>query len=116
MKQIESYHAPKYESGMGVFNGELGTIIKINEQDKTLTIKFDDGKQADYMLQDLDQIEHAYSITVHKSQRKWIWRSNNGSTTSLSNATNKKPFIHRNDKSKKATNSNRRSKYSQLHD
>ncbi len=61
---------PKYESGMGVFNGELGTIIKINEQDKTLTIKFDDGKQADYMLQDLDQIEHAYSITVHKSQRK----------------------------------------------
>lgn len=61
---------PKYESGMGVFNGELGTIIKINEQDKTLTIKFDDEKQADYMFQDLDQIEHAYSITVHKSQRK----------------------------------------------
>ena len=61
---------PKYESGMGVFNGELGTIIKINEQDKTLTIKFDDEKQAEYMFQDLDQIEHAYSITVHKSQRK----------------------------------------------
>lgn len=61
---------PKYESGMGVFNGELGTIIKINEQDKTLTIKFDDEKQADYMFQDLEQIEHAYSITVHKSQRK----------------------------------------------
>ena len=60
----------KYESGMGVFNGELGTIIKINEQDKILTIKFDDEKQADYMFQDLDQIEHAYSITVHKSQRK----------------------------------------------
>lgn len=61
---------PKYESGMGVFNGELGTIIKINEQEKTITIKFDDEKQADYMFQDLDQIEHAYSITVHKSQRK----------------------------------------------
>ena len=61
---------PKYESGMGVFNGELGTIIKINEKEKTITIKFDDEKQADYMFQDLDQIEHAYSITVHKSQRK----------------------------------------------
>ena len=61
---------PKYESGMGVFNGELGTITKINEEDKTVTIKFDDEKQADYMFQDLDQIEHAYSITVHKSQRK----------------------------------------------
>lgn len=61
---------PSYESGTGVFNGELGTIVKINEQDKVLTIKFDDNKQADYMFQDLDQIEHAYSITVHKSQRK----------------------------------------------
>lgn len=61
---------PKYETGTGVFNGELGTIIKINEEDKILTIKFDDEKQADYMFQDLDQIEHAYSITVHKSQRK----------------------------------------------
>ena len=59
-----------YENGTGVFNGELGTIIKINEEDKILTIKFDDNKIADYMFQDLDQIEHAYSITVHKSQRK----------------------------------------------
>ena len=62
--------SPKYENGMGVFNGELGTIIKINEEDKTITIKFDDEKQADYSFNDLDQIEHAYSITVHKSQRE----------------------------------------------
>ena len=101
---------------MGVFNGELGTIIKINEQDKTLTIKFDDEKQADYMFQDLDQIEHAYSITVHKSQRKWIWRSNNGFATSFHNVTYKKPFIHRNDKSKKNANSNRRSKCNWIYD
>ena len=63
---------PNYENGTGVFNGELGTIIKINEEDKILTIKFDDNKIADYMFQDLDQIEHAYSITVHKSQRKRV--------------------------------------------
>lgn len=63
---------PNYESGTGIFNGELGTIIKINEEEKCLTIKFDDNKVADYMFQDLDQIEHAYSITVHKSQRKRI--------------------------------------------
>ena len=59
-----------YENGSGVFNGELGTIIKIDNENKTLTIKFDDNKVADYMFQDLEQIEHAYSITVHKSQRK----------------------------------------------
>lgn len=58
----------EYESGAGVFNGELGTIIKIDDEDKTLTIKFDDNKIADYLFQDLDQIEHAYCITVHKSQ------------------------------------------------
>ena len=57
-----------YESGMGVFNGELGVITNINEEDKCLSIKFDDNKVANYMFQDLDQIEHAYSITVHKSQ------------------------------------------------
>ena len=58
----------KYENGAGVFNGELGTIIKIDEEEKVLTIKFDDNKVADYLFQDLDQIEHAYCITVHKSQ------------------------------------------------
>ena len=58
----------QYENGMGVFNGELGTIIKIDEDEKMLTIKFDDNKVAQYLFQDLDQIEHAYSITVHKSQ------------------------------------------------
>lgn len=60
----------KYETGMGVFNGELGIIIKIDDENKIVSIKFDDGKVAEYMYQDLDQIEHAYSITVHKSQRK----------------------------------------------
>jgi len=90
---------PTYESGMGVFNGELGTIIKINEEDKTVTIKFDDQKQADYMFQDLDQIEHAYSITVHKSQRKWIWCCYYGGSTIFTNAFNKKSFIYRDDQS-----------------
>ena len=43
-------------------------LAKINEEDKFLTIKFDDNKVADYMFQDLDQIEHSYSITIHKAQ------------------------------------------------
>ena len=56
------------EYGSGVFNGEFGTIIKINESEKQ--IKFDDEKVAWYQYTDLDQIEHAYAITVHKAQRK----------------------------------------------
>lgn len=58
------------EAGSGVFNGEFGTIIDINEMDKEIVIKFDDDKKAWYSYADLDQIEHAYAITVHKAQRK----------------------------------------------
>ena len=58
------------ETGTGVFNGEFGTIIDINEKEKTLEIKFDDEKIAWYQFTDLEQIEHSYSITIHKAQRK----------------------------------------------
>lgn len=61
---------PSYETGTGVFNGELGTIEKIDDEEKTIQIKFDDGKVVLYTYSDLDQIEHSYSITIHKAQRK----------------------------------------------
>jgi len=61
---------PDFETGTGVFNGELGTIQKIDDVEKIVEIKYDDGKTALYEFQDLDQIEHAYAITIHKAQRK----------------------------------------------
>ena len=61
---------PEFETGTGVFNGELGTIQKIDDIEKIVEIKFDDEKIATYEFQDLDQIEHAYAITIHKAQRK----------------------------------------------
>ena len=60
--------SPEYENGTGVFNGELGIIQTIDEKEKQLKIKFDDEKEAWYLFQDLEQIEHAYAITVHKAQ------------------------------------------------
>lgn len=63
-------NSDEVEYGSGVFNGEFGTIIKINESEKQIKIKFDDEKVAWYQYTDLDQIEHAYAITVHKAQRK----------------------------------------------
>lgn len=62
--------APKYETGSGVFNGELGIIEKIDNVEKTVRIRFDDEKIAWYEFQDLEQIELAYAITIHKAQRK----------------------------------------------
>lgn len=60
----------KKEMGSGVFNGEIGTITEINEREKQVEIRFDDDKVAWYEFSDLDQIEHSYAITIHKSQRK----------------------------------------------
>lgn len=58
----------EYETGNGVFNGEIGKITKIKEKEKTIQIKFDDEKECWYEFSELDQIEHSYSITIHKAQ------------------------------------------------
>ena len=60
------------EIGTGVFNGEIGTIIEIDEKEKVVKIQFDDEKVAWYEYSDLEQIEHSYTITIHKAQRKRI--------------------------------------------
>lgn len=57
-----------YENGTGIFNGELGKIVKIDFLNKQIKILFDDEKEAWYAFSDLDQLEHAYAITVHKAQ------------------------------------------------
>lgn len=74
-KQFESqtYFAKpseKVEIGTGVFNGEIGTILEIDEKEKVVKIQFDDEKVAWYEYADLEQIEHSYAITIHKAQRK----------------------------------------------
>ncbi|MBQ9298428.1 MAG: ATP-dependent RecD-like DNA helicase [Clostridia bacterium] len=61
-------NAEKYETGVGIFNGEIGKIVEINHKEKYVKIEFDDEKQAMYSYSELDQIEHAYAITIHKSQ------------------------------------------------
>ena len=60
----------KKEVGSGVFNGEMGTIVSVNEFQKVVEIRFDDDKVAIYGFTELDQIEHSYAITIHKAQRK----------------------------------------------
>ncbi len=54
------------ESGKGVFNGDVGTVLKI--EDETVTVRFDDGRQALYQGELFSELELAYAITIHKSQ------------------------------------------------
>ena len=67
-KQEDDEDEATYETGSGVFNGEIGIVKKINELEKTVTIKFDDDKICSYEYTELDQLEHSYSITIHKAQ------------------------------------------------
>jgi exodeoxyribonuclease V alpha subunit len=62
----------KYENGSGIFNGELGRIAKIDYTEKQIEVDFDDKKTAWYAFSELEQLEHAYSITIHKAQRKRV--------------------------------------------
>ena len=58
------------ESGTGIFNGEIGKIIEIDDTSKAIRVEFDDLKRAWYEYSELEQLEHSYAITIHKSQRK----------------------------------------------
>ena len=68
----EKEYSDEKEVGAGVFNGEIGTILQVDEKEKLVEIKFDDEKIAWYEFSELDQIEHSYAITIHKAQRKRI--------------------------------------------
>ena len=52
---------------MGIFNGDIGVIEMLDPSSKTILVRFDD-RVAQYSFDNADQLEHAYAITVHKSQ------------------------------------------------
>jgi len=64
---ILTSHDKYYQQGFGVFNGDVGCILDIDKDSKLATILFED-RQAEYTQNELEQLEHAYAITVHKSQ------------------------------------------------
>jgi len=57
-----------YEDGMGVFNGDIGIIRKINLSTELMEVEFEDDKFVVYNFNQLDELELAYAITIHKSQ------------------------------------------------
>ena len=56
------------DSGMGVFNGDMGVIKEINEYSQDMIVEFDEKKRVRYPFADLDELELSYAITIHKSQ------------------------------------------------
>ncbi|MBQ7051811.1 MAG: ATP-dependent RecD-like DNA helicase [Clostridia bacterium] len=57
-----------WEEGQGVFNGDIGFVTEIDTQERTVIVQFDDERIATYEGGDIDDLELAYCISVHKSQ------------------------------------------------
>lgn len=64
---VNKYNIP-IDKGMGVFNGDVGVIVYMDDGTQTLQVRFDDGKQVVYSYKQLEELELAYAITIHKSQ------------------------------------------------
>ena len=57
-----------WENGQGVFNGDMGFVQQVDEEARTLTVCFDDDRIASYEGEQMDDLELAYCVSVHKSQ------------------------------------------------
>lgn len=66
--EIRNRYGIPVDSGDGVFNGDIGRIREINSFAEELTVEFDEGKMVDYSFKQLEELELAYAITIHKSQ------------------------------------------------
>ncbi|MBO8435168.1 MAG: ATP-dependent RecD-like DNA helicase [Tyzzerella sp.] len=58
----------KVDEGTGIFNGDQGIIISVDNTKEIITVLFDDEKEIEYDFSQVDELELAYAITIHKSQ------------------------------------------------
>ncbi len=66
--EISTKYGMTVDKGMGIFNGDMGIIRKINTYEETVTVEYDEQRKVKYPYALLDELELAYAITIHKSQ------------------------------------------------
>lgn len=66
--EVRNQYGILLDSGVGIFNGDMGIIRELNVYGETLTVEFDDGKLVEYTFKQLEELELSYAITIHKSQ------------------------------------------------
>ncbi|MEE1802499.1 ATP-dependent RecD-like DNA helicase [Streptomyces sp. JV176] len=58
-----------YEKGEnGVFNGTVGVVTSLNQEEQRLTVLTDEDEEVPYDFDELDELAHAYAVTIHRSQ------------------------------------------------
>ncbi|MCD7867795.1 MAG: ATP-dependent RecD-like DNA helicase [Clostridiales bacterium] len=66
--EVQGRYGIPVEKGIGVFNGDTGILREINSFAETAAVEFEDGRRAEYSFKQLDELELAYAVTIHKSQ------------------------------------------------
>lgn len=66
--EIRGKYGIPVDRGVGVFNGDVGIVREINEFAEMVTVEFEEGKFVEYSFKQLDELELAYAVTIHKSQ------------------------------------------------
>lgn len=66
--EIRSGYDILQEKGTGVFNGDIGRVMHISSYANEMTVEFDEGRRVKYSFAQLDELELAYAITIHKAQ------------------------------------------------
>lgn len=66
--EVVNYFNLPVDRGTGVFNGDTGIILSINTFAQTLTVEYEDNKRVEYHFSQLDELELAYAVTIHKAQ------------------------------------------------
>lgn len=66
--EIRTKYGLCIDKGTGIFNGDTGIIEEINDFAETMTISFDEGRMVEYSFKNLEELELAYAVTIHKSQ------------------------------------------------
>ncbi|MEG2145772.1 MAG: ATP-dependent RecD-like DNA helicase [Lachnospiraceae bacterium] len=66
--EITTKYGITVDKGLGVFNGDMGIVKDIHTYDETIIVEYEEGRKIHYPFKLLEELEHAYAITIHKSQ------------------------------------------------
>lgn len=66
--EVRNKYGIPMDKGTGVYNGDMGIVREINAFAELVTVEFDEGRMVDYSFKQLEELELAYAITIHKSQ------------------------------------------------
>lgn len=66
--EVVSRYGIPVDSGVGIFNGDMGIIKEIDEYAQTVVVEYDEQRRVTYGFAQMDEVELAYAITIHKSQ------------------------------------------------